>query len=192
MPPALTRSIGAGLLDALDAPDADEPSRPSRTLRRIRKALDRWVEAEIAEHPWRYSDDPWPALVGTVLEARPGGTGDPTPPRLLEHCPTVDHATKGRMTLLAVMAETPGRQHAVERLATTAQAVRDDVRGWEGDSWRNASPLKPIECSWLDTLALDRTRLTPSTAALRVIARVTGTDVDEKRRSGGPGRTDRE
>ncbi|MHB8450567.1 MAG: hypothetical protein ACYDAQ_08995, partial [Mycobacteriales bacterium] len=77
----------------------------------------------------------------------------------------------------------PGRRRgAAPRLGRGAGALRGAADGWNGSAWRRAAGLGPAAQEWLDLLAFDSGGLVPSSSVLRVTARVTGSDVDERNR----------
>jgi hypothetical protein len=80
------------------------------------------------------------------------------------------------------MADPGRRRTAVHRLRRVAEALRADPEGWDGSAWSRAAALGPAPREWLDLLAFDGGGLAPSTSVLRVTARVTGSNVNEKNR----------
>ena len=178
VPPALGAIIGSALLAAQRSPQVDATTRLSSKRQQVRLVLDAWASNDATTTPWAYSSVPWEALVGVIIGERAGCW--PTPELVLQRMPTFGRATRERLRVLAVMSD-PGRSRAaVERLAAVVEAIRADEKGWAGTSWR--ALLRPAERSWVTSLAIDRTKMTASTAALRVVARLTGSEVDRQRR----------
>lgn len=178
VPPALGEVIGSAVLAARRTPEAHSAARLSRRREEVRSALDAWVSKDGRARPWAYSDVPWEALVGILIGERANCW--PTAEAVLQRIPTIGRATRERLRVLAAMSD-PGRSRAaVDRLTALIEALRADDKGWDGTAWR--SLLRPAERSWLTSLAIDQTKMTASTASLRVVARLTGSDVDRQRR----------
>lgn len=181
VPPAVGEAIGGALLAAISEAKPESTTRISLWRAAVRDQLEQWSRTDRGEALWAYPGDPWQALVGLILGGK-GDVGWPGPNDALEIVPTLETATPPMMTVLDAMADPGRRRTAVHRLRRTVDALRSDATGWNGTSWRRAAALGPAAMEWLDLLAFNSGGLAPSSSVLRVTARITGTDVDERNR----------
>jgi DNA (cytosine-5)-methyltransferase 1 len=181
VPPSLGEAIGGAVLLALQDRPPKSSARISVWRAAVRDRLSVWAEADRVKVPWAYPTEAWNVLVGLILGGK-GDVGWPDPGAALELVPTADDATPQMMAVLDVMADPGRRRREVQRLGRTAVALRGDTGGWNGLAWRRAAGLGPAAQEWLDLLAFDSGGLAPSSSVLRVTARVTGSDVDERNR----------
>lgn len=181
VPPAVGDALGRSLLNGIQAPRANARLRLSLWRRTFRNRIDTWSRSDRDKAPWAYPGDPWPVVVGLILGGK-AVVGWPSPDDALELMPTRKDATPAMMTVLKTMADSGRRRSAVERLERVVAALRSDVSGWEGSEWLKAAEMGSASREWLELLAFDSGGLVPSSSVLRVTARVTGTDVDERNR----------
>lgn len=181
VPPALGEAIGGALLRTIRETPQKTSARTSVWRAAVRKKLQAWAETDRRTVPWAYPGDAWDVLVGLILGGK-GDAGWPGPGAALELVPTFEDATPQIMSVLEVMADPGRRRREVERLGRVADALRGDADGWSGSAWLGAAGLGPAAQEWLDLLAFDSGGLAPSSSVLRVTARVTGSDVDERNR----------
>lgn len=181
VPPAVGEAVGGAILEAMRRP----PARPDRRISAWRSAfrthVEKWAARDRIAVPWAYPADPWEVLVGLVLGGK-GDVGWPDPPAALELVPRLEDATPQMMSVLDVMADPGRRRTAVHRLRRVAEALRGDPEGWDSSAWSRAAVLGPAAREWFELLALDGGGLAPSTSVLRVTARVTESNVNEKNR----------
>ena len=181
VPPAVGEAVGGAILEATRRLPARSAWRISTWRATFRTTVDKWAQRDRITAPWAYPSDPWEVLVGLVLGGK-GHVGWPDPTAALELAPTFEDATPQVMSLLDVMADPGKRRTAVQRLRRIAEALRADPEGWDGPTWSKAAALGPAAREWLDLLGLESGGLAPSSSALRVTARVTGSNVNEKYR----------
>lgn len=182
VPPAVGEAIGGAILNSL-TPGSDEgTTRVSLWRRSVRDELENWATSDRSLVPWAYpAADPWQNLVGLLLGGK-GDVGWPDPGDALALVPCLEDATPPMMAVLETMADPGRRRTAVHHLRRTVEALRADADGWDSTAWLRASGLGPAATAWLDLLAFDSGGLAPSSSVLRVTARLTGTDVDERNR----------
>jgi len=181
VPPAVGEAVGGAILEAMRRPRARASERISPWRSSVRARLEAWAERDRVTSTWAYPSEPWEVLVGLVLGGK-GDVGWPDPATALDLVPTVEDATPQMMSVLEVMADPGTRRRAVERLRRVAEALRGDPEGWDGQAWSKAAGLSPAPREWFDLLARERGGLAPSSSVLRVTARVTGSNVNEKNR----------
>jgi DNA (cytosine-5)-methyltransferase 1 len=181
VPPAVSDAIGRSLLAALQSPGVSTRSRPSVLRQTFRNRIETWALSDRDQAPWAYPGDPWHVVVGLILGGK-GDVGWPDPYDALELMPTWEDATPAMMAVMKTMSDPGRRRSAVERLDRVVSALRSEDAGWDGTEWLQAAELGPALTEWLELLAFDSCGLVPSTSVLRVTARVTGTDVDERNR----------
>lgn len=178
VPPALAEAIGAALLRA-----SDRKEGPGHALsvwrRRYRELLGSWASQDAPNAPWAYPGDHWQVTVGLLLGGKQQ-VGWPGPGDALAVVPTYELASKERLAVLSTMARPKKRQAAVERLSEVVAAVSSESGGWEGEKWVPIAAPTPAARRWLELLALKRERLILSASVLRVTARMTGTEVDQR------------
>lgn len=181
VPPAVGQAIGGALLRAVAADAPTTARRLSYWRREVRNQLEEWSRTDRHEAPWAYPGDPWPILIGLLFGGK-GGVGWPNPDDALKFVGTLEEATPQMMAVLETMADPGRRRGAVQRLRRTVEALRGDRGGWEGEDWLRAAALGPAPMEWMGLLAFASGGLAPSSSVLRVTARITGTDVDERNR----------
>jgi DNA (cytosine-5)-methyltransferase 1 len=180
VPPALAEAVGAALLNACQSAPRHSSTPVSEWRKRVRHLLEAWAGKDRRDVPWAYPGDVWPVVVGLVL----GGKGDigwPSPADILQLAPSWEEASPQLLACIGAMADPGRRRAAVERLRRAAEAVRGDRDEWSGGAWFRTTGLGPAGREWLDLLTL-REGLVPSSSALRVTARLTGTEVDRQNR----------
>jgi DNA (cytosine-5)-methyltransferase 1 len=181
VPPAVGQAIGGALLSSITEAKPKTATRISLWRGAVRDRIEEWAETDRKHAPWAYPGDPWQTLVGLVLGGK-GDVGWPNQGDALALVPTLKAATPRVMAALETMADLGRRRAAVHRLRRTADALRADAAGWDGTAWPRAAALGPAATGWLDMLAFKSGGLAPSSSVLRVTARITGTDVDERNR----------
>lgn len=181
VPPAVGEAIGTALLSATKGPNSKPASRISFWRETVRDRIEEWAQSDRSNVPWAYPGDPWQTIVGVILGGK-GDVGWPNPEDALDLMPTWQDATPSMMTVLKTMADSGLRRTAVQRLRRVVEALRSDAAGWDGTEWLSAAALGPAAREWLDLLGFESGGLAPSSSVLRVTARVTGTDVDERNR----------
>lgn len=181
VPPTLGEAIGGALLEATGQPAVRSTDRVSVWRDTIRSKLEVWARHDQVLASWSYPGEPWQVLVGILFGAN-GKLGWPNPNQVLQLIPSLQDATIQKLAILEVRSD-PGRHRsAAQRLSRIALAVQSDADGWDGSSWIREAAFGPAARGWFNLLALDSGGLAPSSAALRVTARVTGSDVNERNR----------
>lgn len=181
VPPALGEALGGAILEATRRPPSGPAGRISAWRAKFRTLVGTWAEQDRIRVPWAYPSDPWEVLVGLTLGGK-GDVGWPDPSAALDLVPSVENATPQMMSVVEVMADPGRRRTAVQHLRRVAEALRADPEGWEGSACYRAATLGPAAREWLELLAFDSGGLAPSSSVLRVTARVTGSNVNEKNR----------
>lgn len=181
VPPALAEVVGAALLESVRRATPPEQLR-SEARARFRRDLAEWAVQDQAAAPWAYPQNSWAVVVGLLLGTK-GGSAWPTPADILAVAPTFVDADPRLLAALVAMCRPGRRRNSMERLAQAADAVRKDSEGWDGLSWMKTVALGPSQKAWFGLLTGRSASLVPSTAVLRVTARVTGTDVDRYNRN---------
>ena len=181
VPPVLGELIGSAILDGLR--DGSR-RRPSRSVSRatFRDRLGYWAAQDESAAPWAYPGDPWPVAVGLVAPAR-GVMDVQTPSDVLGVAPSLRDATPAAFEAIVGLTAPGPRRRAVERLASAVAHVREQPDGWDTDDWYRPAGLGPTGRKWFALMTSRSAGLVASAAALRVTARVTGTDVDARCRN---------
>lgn len=180
VPPAVGQAIGAAVLKAAGTPPLERERRTSTWRKNVRKCLDAWAYYDRKLAPWAYPGDRWAAGVGLLFGSR--GDGWPGPADVLDLIPTIHDATVPMLTTLEVMADPGRRQKAVRRLRSLAEALHDDPDAPDDLVTKRLTSAGPAATRWFELLTGDTSTLVASTSVLRVTARLTGSDVDEKNR----------
>jgi DNA (cytosine-5)-methyltransferase 1 len=181
VPPAMGEAMGVAILSATKSATIRATARTSFWRNKIRDLIDDWAESDREIAPWAYPGDAWQSLLGVILGGK-GDVGWPDPNHALGLIPTWEDATPSMMTVLETMADPGRRRTAVERLGRIVEALRNDSAGWAGTEWLRVAGLGPAARDWLELLGFESGGLLPSSSVLRVTARITGTDVDERNR----------
>ena len=179
VPPAVGEAIGRAVLEALRREPPPRSRRVSAWRADVRTSLERWAERDRIVAPWAYPGAPWDVMVGLFLGGK-GAVGRPGAAEALHIVPTLDDATPQAWGSLEAMANSGQRRVAVQRLRRAVEALRRDPDGWNGLAWSRAVALGPSARKWLDLLAFDGGGMAASASALRVTARVTGRNVNER------------
>jgi DNA (cytosine-5)-methyltransferase 1 len=181
VPPSVGEAIGTALLSAVSGPTTRATSRTSFWRNTVRDRIEEWAHSDREAAPWAYPGEPWQAIIGLILGGK-GDVGWPNPEDALDLIPTWEEATSSMMAVLETMADSGRRRTAVQRLRRIVEALRNDPAAWDGTEWLRAAALGPSAREWLELLAFESGGLAPSSSVLRVAARVTATDVDERNR----------
>lgn len=181
VPPALAEAMGASLLEGSRSEVKSEQQESARRAR-SRVSLLNWAKDDRQGAPWAYPGDPWTVAVGLLLGAK-GESAWPSPSQLLDLAPSFADATPQRLAVISAMASPGRRAAAIRKVIAAAGAVRQGRDGWESTEWLLAAGLGPAARSWYRLLAGESLGLVASSAALRVTARFTGTDVDRQNRN---------
>ncbi len=179
VPPAVGEAVGGAILEATRGRRVRKSERTSVWLGLIRSRLYDWGIRDRSIAIWAYPSDPWTVLVGLLFGGR-GSTGLLNPAEVLDLVPTLEDATPQMLNVLNDM-ETPGWRHdAVQKLQKTVETLRTDSDRWNGSAWLEAADLGHVARKWLNLLAFDDGGLVPSSSVLRVVARITDRNVDER------------
>src|SRR6185503_10335666 len=73
------------------------------------------------------------------------------------------------------------QRDALLALARTARLVARDEQNWGNGRWATAASLGPSDEAVVRTIGLNEDRIVASTPVLRVVARLTGSRIDEER-----------
>ncbi|MCY3786609.1 MAG: DNA (cytosine-5-)-methyltransferase [bacterium] len=181
VPPVLGELIGSAILDGLRGEFRNLPSR-SASRATVRDRLGYWATQDAESAPWAYPGDPWPVAVGLIVPSR-GVTDVQTPSDVLGVAPTLRDATPKAFEAILGLAIPGPRRRAVERLASAVAHVRERTEGWDSDDWYRLAGLGPTGRNWFALMTGRSKGLVASAGALRVTARVTGTEVDARCRN---------
>jgi len=181
VPPAVGEAIGGAILEAVRGTRGRVTARTSVWRASIRTQLELWAERDRLTAAWAYPSHPWDVLIGLILGGK-GDAGSPNPTEALDLVPTLEDATPQMMSVLEAMADPRRRRSAVQRLRRITEALHADPEGWDGSAWLKAAALGPAARAWLDLLAFGCGGLAPSSSVLRVTARITDSNVNEKNR----------
>jgi DNA (cytosine-5)-methyltransferase 1 len=181
VPPALARAIGEAILGAIRRRPSSSGIRESRLWQARRRELLQWGERDSASSPWRYPGEPWAVLVGTVLAARPGAAR-PDPGEFLARFPQPTAVSASAIEVLVHTASSEGQRRAVRRVAAAAKVLAASSEAWEGRALMRAARLGPAGEDWVRCVGLGEDRLIVSASTLRVVARLSGTEVDQERK----------
>lgn len=179
VPPALARAIGRSILTAIESPVLTKYNRNREQWARVRRALVDWAEKDRIRLPWRYPGTVWTVLAGTILAARPH-SGKPTPQDFLRELPSPEEVSPERLRKMNAIADSSSQKQAVRRLWRIARMLSRTPRLWDRDDWPRKLGLMPAEELKIRTLALGEDRLIATAPALRVVARLTGSEVDHE------------
>ena len=181
VPPTLAEMIGTAILNGFRD---ESPPRPSRSAGRatFRDRLGDWADRDQEAAPWAYPGDSWPVAVGLVTQAR-GVTDVQTASDVLGVAPTLQDATPAAFDAIVAITVHEPWQRAVRRLAAAVAHVREHPDGWDSDGWYRLADLGPTGRKWFALLSGRSAGLVATVPALRVTARITGTDVDVRCRN---------
>ena len=181
VPPALAEVIGSALLACLRN-DVEPRCRLSSDRSQFREWLGRWAAEDSQMSPWAYPGDPWPVVVGLIVDSRRPGDWEVSSD-VLGCAPTFENATSRAFAAMRRLTN-PGRpRRVVKRIEAVVDAVRRHTAGWESDGWHRAARFGPAARRWYALMAGESKGLVTSAAVLRVTARVTGTTVDRRNRN---------
>ncbi len=172
VPPALGESVGSAILDSLRGCDSPHP-RSSTQRAEFRAALAVWATVDRVDAPWAYPGNLWPVTVGLICRS---GSKDAwlTADRVLRLVPTLTGADEWAFDLLAASDGSKRCSALLDRIRAAAFLLSDDPRGWDSESWRDATRLGPAARRWYALMTGESDGLVASAPALRVAARVTG------------------
>ncbi|MHA7836175.1 MAG: DNA (cytosine-5-)-methyltransferase [bacterium] len=176
VPPILGEVLGQQILTTLAEKPLTRSKRPSATLGAIREKLAAWGRKDARNAPWRHPGDPWPAVVGVLLADR-YGADEKTVREFLDRFPK----RRGQLdtAIREAAKEYPAPQrNSIRRLAAIAKVLGTRKNAWEEDNWAAAGKLNSTEQALVEMLGMGEPHLIPTTPSLRVVARLTDTNVD--------------
>jgi DNA (cytosine-5)-methyltransferase 1 len=180
VPVALAEAIGRQISRALRVPAPAPERRDSRRLGQIRAALLKWATGDSRKAPWRHPGEPWKVLAGVCLGDRSGGR-DETVQAFLERFPSPTRRAYEEISREA-NRQTGSQRDSLRTLSKTARAIVRDKKSWSSDAWTTAAALGPSDEAVVRAIGLSEDRILSSTPLLRVVARLTGSRIDEERR----------
>ena len=176
VPPALGEALGRQILSAMKGRRIKSANSRARDLSTIRKQLVDWGKRDAKSTPWRHPCDPWIATAGVLLGDRNGGD-DKKVKQFLESFPErrrrLDVAISN-----ALMNFPANQQKPLNRLAAVAKEVGTRKSAWDTSDWAGAGKLTLTEQSLVEMLGMDEPHLIPTTPTMRVVARLTDSNVD--------------
>jgi DNA (cytosine-5)-methyltransferase 1 len=180
VPPVLAEAVGRELRKAASRPPLPKPLRESTRLSRIRTRVLNWAKRDARVAPWRHPGNPWHVLAGVVLGDRVGAS-DEAVGAFLKRFPSYG---SGVETLIRKAArEQRGTvRKGYERMARAAKALNRCRNSWASAGWIDAAELGDAEEALVLTVGCSEDRVLVSAPILRVVARLTETDIDLKRR----------
>lgn len=180
VPAALGEAVAGEIVAAARRAPALIEKRASRRLARIRSALLKWGAADAKKAPWRHPGQPWQVLAGVCLGDRVGAR-DEIVKAFLGRFPSPTRAA------YAAIAKEAKRQSGTHRnsllsLARTARVLASDKQGWINGRWATAAVLGASDEANVRVIGLSEDGVLTPTPALRVVARLTGSRIDEERK----------
>lgn len=180
VPPALAEAIARSIRRAAAGRPLPSLQRESTRLARIRAKLLEWATRDASIAPWRHPGDPWQVLAGVVLGDRVGAR-DEAVAELLKQFPS--YGSRASTGIRKAARDATGSvQRGYGRLARAARVLTRRSNPWESDAWIDAAELGEAEAAFVLTVGCGEDRVLVSAAILRVVARLTGTDVAMERR----------
>lgn len=179
VPPALAEAIGREIAAAVRAGPAPSEKRVSYRLALIRATLLKWGAKDGKKAPWRHPGRPWQVLAGVCLGERVGAH-DEAAEAFLERFPSPTRAASKTIAKDAKQ-RSGNKRDALLALARTARCLANDRRGWANGQWAKAAALGAADEAMVRTLGFGEERVLTPASSLRVVARLTASDIDEKR-----------
>jgi DNA (cytosine-5)-methyltransferase 1 len=180
VPVALAAAIGRQIARALRGAATSPEKRLSHQLVRIRTALLKWGERDARKAPWRHPGRPWDVLAGVCLGDR-SGARDEIVQLFLERFPSPTRVVHEKISREA-RRRSGNQRDSLLALARTARVIANDKQGWFNGRWATAASLGPSDEAIVRTIGLSEDRILTSTPLTRVVARLTGSRIDEERR----------
>jgi DNA (cytosine-5)-methyltransferase 1 len=181
VPPALGEAIGCALIRDSRRRRLPEEQRSLNRNSVVRKALLEWAREDAKRAPWRHPGDPWTVLAGVLLGDRAGAL-DRSVSEFLKQFPVPSSGVSTRIRK-ASSARTGTEQKGYRRLAAAAAQLSKGRRAaWHRDRWVEAAEIGPADEAFVRAVGLEEDRVLTTAPVLRVVARLTGTAVDEERR----------
>jgi DNA (cytosine-5)-methyltransferase 1 len=180
VPVALGEAVGRQIARSLRAAPVAKEKRAGHRLGRIRAALLKWGVADARKAPWRHPGQPWQVLAGVCLGDRSGGR-DELVRSFLERYPSPTRANHDAISCEA-RQQTGNQRDSLRALARAARAVSTNKRAWSNEAWASAASLGPGDEAVVRAVGLEEDRVLSSTPQLRVVARLTGSKIDEERK----------
>lgn len=174
VPPLLGEVIGSAILDCVRRRQEFQ-RRTSSQRCRFRKRLAKWADDDRTDAPWSYPGDPWPVVVGLLADSK-GLTGWLAADQMLRLVPDPEKADWSSVAHVQQVTRSKHHRAIGERIRTAASLVRRNPQGWRSEEWRDAVGLSPSQRHWFNLKTSTSARLVASAAALRVAARVSGTN----------------
>lgn len=181
VPPALAEAVGRAILAAISGTLQRDRSGEGCRWTRVRSALVAWVERDETRQVLRYHGDPWAILVWSLLGGdRPNAR--PSTSQFLSWFPGPESLGADGVRLAMLVARGMRARRAVERLGQAASVLGRRRDTWMGRAWVKAASLSEVDEARVRAFGLKEDRLVASTPALRVVARLTATNVHGQRR----------
>jgi DNA (cytosine-5)-methyltransferase 1 len=180
VPVALAEAIGSEISRALRSPVAAPEKRDSRRVGRIRAALLKWAAGDARKAPWRHPGDPWKVMAGVCLGDRNGGR-DEAVQVFLERFPSPTSCAEAEISR-ETNRQGVSQRDSLRALARAARVIVRNKHSWSNDAWAGAASLGPADEAVVRAIGLNEDRILSSTPLLRVVARLTGSRIDEERR----------
>lgn len=178
VPPALAEALATSLLAGRGQQADEDAVGGTKERQKIRNALKKFARADARTSGWLYSRDRWEAMVGLVLGAR-GARVWPQPAHVLQKAPTPTAFTDDIANEFLAGAADVRRRDRLRRLRQVARTVTEQA-DTGAEQWLDAAHVGPADRSrWLAQTG-EVAIMNPSTASLRVVARLTSTTVDKE------------
>jgi DNA (cytosine-5)-methyltransferase 1 len=174
VPPSLATEIAKSLREAAARAAPPREARPSWWRAEVRRRLTEWGREP--QPAWRRPGDPWAVLVGVVAGGARSAATVSAGDELLARLPNPEGAASLTAACRRRMARDDDDLQVLGRLAAAGKALMSGTAG--GDGWLNVAGLKPASRLWVEAVGLGSRKVVANAASLRVVARLTGTDVD--------------
>ena len=181
VPPALAEAMGKALLVAADERSISPSQRRAIKLSKLRAALLEWGGKDSVNSPWRHPGNPWAVLCGIVLADR-AGAGDEGVALFLREFPKPGVRIAG---LIAKSADGKVSRLLASylRLAKYSRVIKPTGKVIPPAQWPDLINLQGFERSLFQVFGLGEDRVIATAPILRVVARITGTNINEKNRN---------
>ena len=180
VPPALGEAIGCALMNGAKARVLPQSRRLGSRHAAIRARLLTWGREDAKHAPWRHPGDPWQVLAGVILADRVGSS-DRAVEEFLRCFPAAGKGVATKIRKAAALRKGTESKGYRRLSGAVAELTKGGAEAWNRERWARAAKLGPTSKDLVRTIGLKEDRILSTAPLLRVVARLTGTSVDEKR-----------